>query len=127
MSSFSTYSLELYVCSHALVANSFPNWIVDMGASKLIVRDRVGFVDFHWYPMGSHTIVLGNGSEEDVLGVGTYQLILQGGNKLLLFYALYALGVRTCLLSLVSLMKSRFGFSYYRTFCMVAMCLAMLH
>jgi len=55
--------------------------------------------------------VLGNGSEEDVLGVGTYRLTLKGGNKLLLFDALYAPGVRTCLLSLVSLMKSSFGFS----------------
>jgi len=55
--------------------------------------------------------VLGNGSEEDVLGVGTYRFTLKGGNNLLLFDALYALGVRTCLLSLVSLMKSDFGFS----------------
>jgi len=29
---FSTYSPELYVCSHALVTNFFPNWIVDTGA-----------------------------------------------------------------------------------------------
>jgi len=68
-------------------------------------------VDFHRYPVGSQTVVLGNSSKEDVLGVGTYQLILQGGNKLLLFYTLYALGVRVCLLSLVSLMKLGFDFS----------------
>ena len=43
---FSTYSPELYVCSHALVANSFLNWIVDKGASKHIRWDRAGFVDF---------------------------------------------------------------------------------
>ena len=108
---FFTYSPELYVCSHALVAKSFPNWIVDTGASKHIVRDRAGFVDFHRFPVGSQTVVLGNGSEEDVLGVGTYRLTLKGGNKLLLFDALHAPGVRTCLLSLVSLMKSGFGFS----------------
>ena len=40
-----------------------------------------------------------------------YRLTLNGGNKLLLFDALYPPGVRTCLLSLVSLMKSSFGFS----------------
>ena len=53
----------------------------------------------------------GNGSEEDVPNIGTYQFFLQGGNKLLLFYALYAPGVRVCLLLLVSLMKSGFDFS----------------
>ena len=53
MVSFSTYSPELYVCSHALVTKSFPNWIVDTGANKHIVRNRVGFVDFHCYPVGS--------------------------------------------------------------------------
>ena len=53
---FSTYSPELYVCSDAFVANSLPNWIADTRASKYIVRDRVGFVDFHCYPMGSVVI-----------------------------------------------------------------------
>ena len=60
---FSTYSVDLYVCFHALVANSFPNWIVDMGASKHIVRDRAGFVNFHWYPVGLQTVMLGNRSK----------------------------------------------------------------
>ena len=67
---------------------------------KRQVRDKAGFVEFHRYPVGTQSVVLGNGSEEDVLGVGTYQLLLQGGNKLLLFDALYAPGVRVCLLSL---------------------------
>jgi len=68
-------------------------------------------VDFHHYPVDSQSIMLGNGSEEDVLGVGMYQLRLRGGNKLLMFDALYAPGVRVCLLFLVSLMKSGFDFS----------------
>ena len=68
---FSTHSPELYVCSHALVANMIPNWIVDTGASKHIVRDRDGFVDFHSSPMGSQYVVLENGSKEDVLGFNT--------------------------------------------------------
>jgi len=39
-SSFPTDQLcELLVCSHAFVANSFPNWIVESGASKHVVRD----------------------------------------------------------------------------------------
>jgi len=56
-----------------------------MGASKHIVRDKDGFVDFPRYPVGSRSSVLGNNSEEDVLGVGTYQLTSRGGNKLLFF------------------------------------------
>jgi len=69
-------------------------------------------VNFHRYLVGSQFVVLENDSEEDVLGVGMYQLLLRGGNKLLLFYALYAPGVRICLLSLASLMKSDFSFSF---------------
>jgi len=62
--------------------------------------------------VGSRTIVLGNGSEEDVLGVGTYQLRLHKGNKLLLQDALYALGVQCSLVSFVSLMRIGFSFSF---------------
>jgi len=96
---------ELLVCFHAFVANSFPNWIVDSGASKHVVRDRVGFVNFHPCPMGLQTVTLGNGTTEDILGVETYRLKLHGGNSLLLHNALYALGVRCSLVSYVSLMK----------------------
>ena len=77
---FFTSSPKLYVCYYALVANSFPNWIVDMGASKHIVCDQAGFMDFHHYPVGSHTIVLGNESKEDVLDFGTYKLRLHGAS-----------------------------------------------
>ena len=38
---------KLYVCSHAFVANSVPQWIVDTGATKHIVQDEDGFVEFH--------------------------------------------------------------------------------
>jgi len=85
-----------------------------MGASKHIVWDQDGFVDFHRYPVGSQTVVLGNGSEEDVLGVGTYKLRLFGGNTLLLHDTIYAPEVRVCLLALVFLNEVRilFQFSY---------------
>ena len=76
-----------------------------------MVWEQDGFVDFHCYPVGSQTIVLGNGSEEDVLGVDIYKLRLRGGNMLLLHDALYAPGVQVYLLSLVSLMKLGFSFS----------------
>jgi len=91
---YSTKVPELNVCSHAFVANSLPQWIVDTGATKHIVQDKAGFVEFHRYLVGSRTVVLGNGSEEDVLGVGIYQVKLHGGNNLLLHDTLYAPGVR---------------------------------
>lgn len=72
---------------------------------------QVGLVNFHCNPVGSQTIVLGNGSEEDVLGVRTYKLRLHGGHTLLLHDALYTHGMRVCLLSLVSLMKLGFFFN----------------
>jgi len=71
-------------------------------------------MEFHHYPMGSQTFVLGNNSEEDVLGVGTYQFKLYGGNKLLLHDALCAPGVRWSLLSYVSLIRLRFTFGFRR-------------
>jgi len=71
---FSTYSPELYACSYALVANYFPNWTVDMGASKHIIRDRTALVNFHHYKMGSLIVMLGNSREVDILGVVTYKL-----------------------------------------------------
>ena len=49
----SSHTPKLFVCSHALVANSLPNWIVNTGAGKHIVRDKDGFMDFHCYPVGS--------------------------------------------------------------------------
>jgi len=68
-------------------------------------------MDFHCYLVGSQTVMLGNGSEEDVLGVGTYKLSLHGGNTLILHNATQASGVRVCLLSLVSLMRLGFFFN----------------
>ena len=100
------------MCSHALVANSLPQWIVDTGATERIVQDKAGFVEFHRYPMGSRTVVLGNGSEEDVLGVGTYQLRLRGGNKLLLHDALYAPAVFLSFFCFINENRFFFQFSY---------------
>ena len=62
--------------------------------------------------MGSHIDVLRHGSEEDVLGVGTYQLRLREGNKLLLHNALYAPTVQCSLVSFVSLVRIGFSFGF---------------
>jgi len=42
------------------------------GATKHIVHDKAGFVEFYRYPMGPQTVVMRNDTEENVLGVGTY-------------------------------------------------------
>jgi len=55
--------------------------------------------------------VLGNGNEEDILGIGTYKLRLYGGNTLLLHDASYAPGALVYLLRLVSLIKLGFFFN----------------
>jgi len=75
---------ELPRCSYAVVANSLTQWIIDTGTTKHIVQDKASFVEFHSYSVGSWTVILENDSEEDILGVGMYQLRLRGGNKLLL-------------------------------------------
>jgi len=103
---------ELLVCSHAFVAKSFPNWIVDSGASKHVVQDQVGFVDFHPYPLGLQIVTLRNGTAEDFLGVGTYRLKLRGGNSLLLHDTLYVPGLQCSLVSYVSLMKLGFSICF---------------
>jgi len=43
----STKTPELYVCSHAFVANSFSQWIVDTWATKHIVWEKVRFIEVH--------------------------------------------------------------------------------
>jgi len=69
-------------------------------------------VKFHRYPVGSRTIVLGNNNDEDVLGVGTYQLRPRRENKLLLYNALYEPRLRCSLVSFVSLMRIGFPLGF---------------
>jgi len=103
---------DVNVCSHAFVANSLSQWIAHIGANKHIVQDKASFVEFHPYSVDSRTAVMGNGSEEDVFGVGTYQVRLRGGNKLLLHDTLYTPGLRCSLVSFVSLIRISFSFGH---------------
>ena len=63
---FPTKISDLNVCSHAFIANSFPQWVENTGATKHIVQDKASFVKFHRH-LGSRTVVLGNGSMEDII------------------------------------------------------------
>ena len=44
---FLTKIPDVNVCSHAFVANSLPQWLVDTGATKHIVQDKADFVEFY--------------------------------------------------------------------------------
>ncbi|KAK4414767.1 hypothetical protein Salat_2583600 [Sesamum alatum] len=83
-----------FVCSQVFVANSLLGWIVDTGATKHMTRDRAGFVDYHRVPACSHYIAMGNGAQEEVLGIGSYQLKLSTGRELLLSDVQYAPSIR---------------------------------
>jgi len=56
---FSTKTPELYICSHAFIAETLPQWIIDTGKTKFIFQDKARFMEFHRYPVGSWTVVLG--------------------------------------------------------------------
>jgi len=81
-----------------------------MGVNKHIVRDRAGFMGFHPYLVGSPTVVLGNGSEDDVLNVVMYKLRLLEVVHCSPLCSLYTWGV-SLLFVLVSLMKLRLFFN----------------
>ncbi|KAK4429093.1 hypothetical protein Salat_1209300 [Sesamum alatum] len=60
------------------------------GATKHMTRDRAGFVDYHRVPACSYYIAMGNGTQEEILGIGSYQLKLSTGRELLLSDVQYA-------------------------------------
>ncbi|KAL0437841.1 UNVERIFIED_CONTAM: Copia protein [Sesamum radiatum] len=101
-----------FVCSHVFLANSLLGWIVDTGATKHVTRDRAGFVDYHRVPACSHYIAMGNGAQEEVLGIGSYQLKLSTGRELLLSDVQYAPNIRCNLLSVTALMEHGFSFLF---------------
>ncbi|KAL0421379.1 UNVERIFIED_CONTAM: Retrovirus-related Pol polyprotein from transposon TNT 1-94 [Sesamum latifolium] len=98
-------SPNYFVCSHVFLANSLLGWIVDTGATKHVTRDRAGFVDYHRVPACSHYIAMGNGAQEEVLGIGSYQLKLSTGRELFLSDVQYAPNIRCNLLSVTALME----------------------
>jgi len=73
-----------------------------MGAIKHVVQNQASFVNFDRYLVGSQTVILGIDSEEDVLGMGTYQLQLHERKTLLLHDALYRLAVQCFFVSFIS-------------------------
>ncbi len=103
---------SLSVCSYALVAHTLPDWIVDTGANKHVVRERTGYVDFHRIPADSQYVVLGNGLREQVLGVGVYRIRMRNGYVLLLHDVLYVPTVQCNLCSVLALLTLGYSFNF---------------
>ncbi|KAL0453669.1 UNVERIFIED_CONTAM: hypothetical protein Slati_1345000 [Sesamum latifolium] len=93
-----------FVCSYVFVANSLLGWIVDTGATKHVTRDRAGFIVFHRVPACSHYNAMGNDAQQEVLGIGSYQLKLSTGRELLLSDVQYAPNIQYNLLLVNALM-----------------------
>uniref|UniRef100_A0A2N9ER04 Integrase catalytic domain-containing protein n=1 Tax=Fagus sylvatica TaxID=28930 RepID=A0A2N9ER04_FAGSY len=70
-------------------STSAPKVNKDTGATRHVARDRAGFVDYRKIPAGTHVVYMGNGSYEEALGVGSYQLHLCTGHTLLLHDFIY--------------------------------------
>uniref|UniRef100_A0A2N9FRW6 CCHC-type domain-containing protein n=1 Tax=Fagus sylvatica TaxID=28930 RepID=A0A2N9FRW6_FAGSY len=105
------YPSSIFVCSHVFVAKSISDWIIDTGATRRhVARDRAGFVDYRKIPAGTHVVYMGNGSYEEALGVGSYQLHLRTGRTLLLHDVLYVPGVLYNLLSVFTLLQLGYDF-----------------
>ena len=84
----------VHVSSTVMLADSFPLWIVDSGATDHVARDRSMFVEFRRLSADMRRIYVGNGSYVDVKGIGTCKLELRGGRTLYLHDVLYAPGIR---------------------------------
>jgi transposase InsO family protein len=104
------YPSSIFVCSHVFVAKSISDWIIDTEATRHVARDRAGFVDYRKILAGTHVVYMGNGSYEEELGVGSYQLHLRTGRTLLLHDVLYVPGVLYNLLSVFTLLQLGYDF-----------------
>ena len=84
-------------------------WWLDSGASKHVAMSRAVFSEFKEMKTGEHRIYMGNNSYCDVLGTGTIQIQLKGGNNLILTDVLCAPNMRKNLISVPQLDKKGFG------------------
>ena len=89
--------------STILITESYPLWIVDLGATHHVAKDRGAFVEYHRIPTYSKWIYVGNNSVVEVKGIDTCKLDLLGGRTLFLHDVLFALEIRRNLVFVVSL------------------------
>ena len=70
----------------------------------------MGCIDYRRVPRGTHKVFMGNGTSEDAIGFGSYQLHLLSGRTILLHDVLHVPRIRHNLLSVIALIS--FGFSF---------------
>ena len=109
MSSFQ----EHFVASSVLLADSYPLWIIDSGATNHVARERVTFVEYRRVPAGNKWIYVGNNARVEVKGVGTCKLNLRGGRVLFLHDVLYAPEIRRNLVSVTCLLDLGYCINFY--------------
>ena len=104
-----------YVASsqQVLIAYSILDWIVDIGATDHVARDRVRFIEYRRVLASSRWMRMGNKSRVEVLGIGTYKLQLCHGRTLLLHDVLYVPEMRQDLLSINVLLELGFSFGFH--------------
>ena len=107
-----------YVASsqQVLIAYSILDWIVDIGATDHVARDRVRFIEYRRVLASSRWMRMGNKSRVEVLGIGTYKLQLCHGRTLLLHDVLYAPRMKQNLLSVNVLLEIGFSFGFHGRF-----------
>ena len=105
-------SLYSFVSSHVLIAHSVHDWIADTGVTRHVSRDRDGFVDYHRVLASTNRVFMGNGTCEEALGVGSYQLHLCTWHTLYVHNVLYVLGIQYNLLSILALLELGFVFQF---------------
>ena len=99
---------DVFISSCLMLTETVPLWTVDSATIDHITRDRNAYVDFHRILRGSRRIYMGNNTSTDVLGIGTYKLIMWKCRTLYLYDVLYASEVRQNLFSIVVLVKLGF-------------------
>ena len=77
-----------------MVADPSSDWSIDLGATKHIARDQVGFMKYRRTPSGNNLLFMENSDSVDVLSMGTYKLDLRGRRALLIHDVFYAPNVR---------------------------------
>ena len=85
-----------------------PFWTVDLLAIGHIARNFNAYVDFSLISKGSRKIYMRNNTLANVLGIGTYKLVMRKGCTLYLHDVIYASEVRQNLVAVVALVKLGF-------------------
>ena len=97
-----------FVSSFLMLIETILYWTIDSVATDHIAQDRNAYVDFCRILKRIRSIYMGNNTSADVLGIGTFKLLMRKGRTLYLHDVLFAPKVRWNIVSVVVLVK--FGF-----------------